>query len=559
MLDGVWTAPIPPAVMARARQSLLDYLAVTCACAAFQRDKLERYFDFAAPEPGAFRGIGTGKDLALKEAVFLNGLNAHALDFDDGTNSSIIHLGSPIFSLLLPLSQRYDVSTENLLRAAIVGYEASYTMAVSIQPGHKAMGYHATGTCGTLGAAIAASYMLGFTPEERLQAFACASVAASGMLKVLDDGSELKPYNVAKTALLALTALQLAKAGFHGHSDLLGGRGFLKMMTGREDVVLKPVLLGGTYAIMKSYTKPYASCRYEKNSNYEMQSVISLIILFLNVVARVIFTAITTVVNRKGNRKVEGGIGLSRMEFEFLTYLEKNGKGIYSQRKLADDLTITLSNASKLVRNLGDKDYINLLADGPIDISDKGLKALEPYRVRKAIILAAGFGQRLAPVTLDTPKPLVKVNGVRILDTLLDALYAKGITNITIVRGYKKEQFDQLLEKYPTIRFIDNPEFNLANNISSAIHAIDLIDRCYICEADLYITNPEIINKYEYRRNYLGAKVTETDDWCFKKRNGNAVGYQMGGTDCYQAFGIFYWDGEDSEKLKADLRKVYTS
>lgn len=262
MLDGVWTTPIPPAVMARARQSLLDYLAVTCAGAAFQRDKLERYFDFAAPEPGAFRAIGTGKDLALKEAVFLNGLNAHALDFDDGTNSGIIHLGSPIFSLLLPLSQRYDVRTEDLLRAAIVGYEASYTMAVSIQPGHKAMGYHATGTCGTLGAAIAASYMLGFTPEERFQAFACASVAASGMLKVLDDGSELKPYNVAKTALLSLTALQLAKAGFHGHSDPLGGRGFLKMMTGREDVVLKPVLLGGTYAIMKSYTKPYASCRY---------------------------------------------------------------------------------------------------------------------------------------------------------------------------------------------------------------------------------------------------------------------------------------------------------
>ena len=151
------------------------------------------------------------------------------------------------------------------------------------------------------------------------------------------------------------------------------------------------------------------------------------------------------------------------------------------------------------------------------------------------------------------------MNGVRILDTLLDALYAKDITNITIVRGYKKEQFDQLLEKYPTIRFIDNPEFNLANNISSAVHAIDLIDRCYICEADLYITNPDIINKYEYRTNYLGAKVTETDDWCFKKRNGNAVGYQMGGTDCYQAFGISYWDGEDSEKLKADLRKVYAS
>lgn len=261
-IDNVWKTPIPEAVIARARRSLQDYLAVTCAGSAFQKNQLEKYWEFAQPEEGNFRVIGTGKDVVLKEAVFLNGLNGHALDFDDGTNSGIIHLGSPIFSLCIPLSQRYGISIDDMLKAAITGYEASYTMAVSIQPGHKAMGYHATGTCGTLGATIAASYMLGFTDEERFQAFACACVAASGMLKVLDDGSELKPYNVAKTALLSLTALQLAKSGFKGHADPLGGRGFLKMMTGREDVELKPVFLNGTYAIMKSYTKPYASCRY---------------------------------------------------------------------------------------------------------------------------------------------------------------------------------------------------------------------------------------------------------------------------------------------------------
>ncbi len=261
-IDDVWKTPVPAPVMARAKRSLLDYLAVTCAGAAFQKDKLERYFDFASPEAGRFRAIGTGRDLALKEAVFLNGLNGHALDFDDGTNSGIIHLGSPIFSLLLPLCQRYGLGIDAMLRAAVVGYEASYTMAVSIQPGHKAMGFHATGTCGTLGAVIAASYLLGFSEEERFQAFAAACVAASGMLKVLDDGSELKPYNVAKTSLLALTALQLAKSGFQGHPDPLGGRGFFKMMTGKEDIDLRPVLLNGSYAIMKSYTKPYASCRY---------------------------------------------------------------------------------------------------------------------------------------------------------------------------------------------------------------------------------------------------------------------------------------------------------
>mgnify|MGYP000040148715 CR=1 FL=1 len=172
--------------------------------------------------------------------------------FDDGTNSGIIHLGSPIFSLLLPLAQRYDIKLEEMLKAAVIGYEVSYTMAVSIQPGHKAMGYHATGTCGTLGAALAASYMLGFSNEERFQAFACACVAASGMLKVLDDGSELKPYNVAKTALLSLTAIQMAKAGFKGHPNPSEVEGFFKMMTGKEEVVLKT----GT---VKRYI-----CHYEK-------------------------------------------------------------------------------------------------------------------------------------------------------------------------------------------------------------------------------------------------------------------------------------------------------
>lgn len=262
-IDKIARRDLPSKVMSRARNSLLDYLAVTCAGTAFQKEKMKKYLDFVCPESGKFNAIGLHTSLALKDAVFLNGLNAHALDFDDGTNSGIIHLGAPIFSLLLPLTQRYNITLEAMLKAAVIGYETSYTMAVSIQPHHKSLGFHATGTCGMLGATLAAAYMLGFSEEERYQAFATACVAASGMLKVLDDGSELKPYNVAKTSLLSLTSLQLAKAGFKGHNDPLGGcRGFLKMMAGDENIEIKPVLLNGTYAIMKSYTKPYASCRY---------------------------------------------------------------------------------------------------------------------------------------------------------------------------------------------------------------------------------------------------------------------------------------------------------
>lgn len=254
---------IPRSVLERSKRSLLDYIAVTIAGAKANEKKLARYLNYAEPEPGNSTLIGMANKTNLKEAVFLNGLNAHALDFDDGTNTGIIHLGSPIFSVLIPLAEKHHISIEKMLKAAIIGYETAFTMAVSIQPKHKVMGYHATGTCGVLGIAIAISYMLDFSPIERRNAFAIAAVSATGMLKVLDDESELKPYNVAKSALLGLTATQMAKAGFVGHHDTLGGnRGYLKMMTGSEDIGLCEPLLDKTYAIEKSYTKPYAACRY---------------------------------------------------------------------------------------------------------------------------------------------------------------------------------------------------------------------------------------------------------------------------------------------------------
>lgn len=288
-LDLLKQKKIPAEVLDRAKQSLLDYLAVTAAGTQFQKEKLDKYFKYFEPEEGKFKVIGSNKNLVLKEAVFLNGLNSHALDFDDGTNSGIIHLGAPIFSLLLPLAQKNNISLSKLLKSAVMGYEASYTMAISIQPLHKSLGFHATGTCGTLGAVIAASYMLDYSKEERFQAFASACVSASGMLKVLDDGSELKPYNVAKTSLLALTSLQLAKAGFAGHYDPLGGRGFLKMMTGRDDIKIKEVFQDNSYAIMKTYTKPYASCRYthpavegailiSKNNSLDLEDIDKIVI-----------------------------------------------------------------------------------------------------------------------------------------------------------------------------------------------------------------------------------------------------------------------------------------
>lgn len=252
---------VPENVKLRLNLALLDYIGVTLAGVRANGEKLMDLITEA--EEGQTSVIGVDKTLAMENAVFCNGLNAHTLDFDDGTNSGVIHLGSPLFSVLLPLAERYDVSAERFIKAAILGYETSFTMAVSIQPHHKLLGYHATGTCGTLGIALAVAEMLGFDEKQRRDAFSAAAVSATGTLKVLEDGSDLKPYNVAKTALVGCMAAKMGKAGYSGPDDVLAGdRGFFKMMYGSDAVALQPTMLHGTYALEKAYIKPYAACRY---------------------------------------------------------------------------------------------------------------------------------------------------------------------------------------------------------------------------------------------------------------------------------------------------------
>ena len=101
---------------------------------------------------------------------------------------------------------------------------------------------------------------------------------------------------------------------------------------------------------------------------------------------------------------------------------------------------MSLGSVNRTYTSLTELGYV---ADGVL--TEAGYAALEPYRVKRAVFIAAGFGSRLVPITLNTPKPLVRVNGVRMIDTMLDAVVAAGIEEIIIVRGYLGEQFDQLL------------------------------------------------------------------------------------------------------------------
>ena len=244
---------------------------------------------------------------------------------------------------------------------------------------------------------------------------------------------------------------------------------------------------------------------------------------------------------------------LTEKEFAVLTTLEAAKKPL-SQRAVAAGAKISLGNANQTVATLTER---GLIANG--SITEQGLVALEPYRVRRAVFLAAGFGSRLVPITLNTPKPLVRVKGKRIIDSLLDAVIAVGIEEIYIVRGYLADQFTQLLPKYPNVVFIDNPLYMEANNISSALAARRYLQNAYICEADLLLYNPALITKYQYRSNYLGIPVERTDDWCLLTKKGIVTKIGIGGVNCHQIVGITYWNKEDGERLGRQLEEDFNA
>lgn len=298
---------------------------------------------------------------------------------------------------------------------------------------------------------------------------------------------------------------------------------------------------------------------YENQSIWEMESVISTLILVINLVMKIVFDSLGQYFTKFSERRKDKNMALTQFQFKLLVYIDDHKGQILTQRRIADGVTLSLGTVNNIINQFIDDDLIVIHNDKSIDITEKGYKALEPYKVRKAVIIAAGFGSRLAPVSLDTPKPLVKVNGKRIIDTLIDALLEQDITNITVVVGYKKEQFQQLLEKYPMIKFIENNIYNESNNISSLYAAADIIDRCYICEADLIVSNPKVITKYQYTSNYLGAYVSETDDWCFFKKGNYINKVSIGGENCWHMIGISYWSEKDSAKLREDIIKVFHS
>lgn len=250
-------------VLDKARSCFLDYVGCTLGGASFYNDLLKTFSD-GYPEVGTCSLIGfQGKCVPMQTAAMINGISAHAIELDDGHRIGMLHLGAPVISALLYVAEKEHLSTADFLMGIVIGYEVAIRLACALQPGCKLKGYHATGTCGTVGAAMAIAAALHFDFEQMKSAFSAAITSAAGVLEMIEGDTELKPYNAGRAAMDGVTAAYIGKARFKAPEDALGGkRGFLKIMTDEPKMQYLTDFEQNKLMIETIYMKPYAACRH---------------------------------------------------------------------------------------------------------------------------------------------------------------------------------------------------------------------------------------------------------------------------------------------------------
>lgn len=254
---------LPERIMEQAKLCAMDYVGCATAGAKMMAERNQQFLAIVAKQGGNSTVIGHETKTTLHNAAFLNAMNAHATELDDGHRLGMIHLGASIFSALLPVAELEGIAKDDVLRGAVVGYEAAVLSAMAMQPSHKMRGYHTSGTCGTIGAAMSISTALHFDKQEMKNALSAAVAGAAGLLEMQEDDSELKPYNLAHATVSGITAAYAALAGYSGPSDPMGGkRGLLAVMSENPNIEVLSNYIEDRYEIERIYRKPYAACRH---------------------------------------------------------------------------------------------------------------------------------------------------------------------------------------------------------------------------------------------------------------------------------------------------------
>lgn len=255
--------------------------------------------------------------------------------------------------------------------------------------------------------------------------------------------------------------------------------------------------------------------------------------------------------NKELNKR---GISMvSEKQFKFLSFLLDHPQEDFTQRELAEELGLSLGKVNSLFKEMKEAQFL----DQEGHLSELGKKALEPFRVQNAVIMAAGMSSRFVPLSYEIPKGLLKVKGQRLIEREIEQLQEAGIEDITVIVGYMQEKMFYLAEKYG-VKIVVNNDYYKYNNCSSLMLVRDQLSNTYICSSDNYfVENP--FEKYVYRGYYSTIFAEgETDEYCaIEDANHIIKGIQIGGENTWAMVGHVYFDRAFSEKFVEILEKEF--
>lgn len=244
-------------------------------------------------------------------------------------------------------------------------------------------------------------------------------------------------------------------------------------------------------------------------------------------------------------------MSLTKKEFDILSAMMK-ANTVLSQRQLMKATGHSLGTVNRIMQMLSEKGYVN-----DSGLTDEGMEALQPYRVKNAVIMAAGLSTRFAPISYEKPKGLIKVKGEVLIERQIRQLQEAGISDITVVVGYKKEYFFYLKEKFG-VNIVVNPTYATRNNNGTLWVVRNRLSNTYICSSDDYLVdNP--FEQYVYQAYYSSVFVEgKTDEWCIKTgRGGRITGVEIGGNGAWIMLGHVYFDKAFSQRFVEILERVY--
>lgn len=231
---------LPETVIQAANKSFYNYIGVAIGGHHHEAIQIALKSSSAfAPASGTSSLLGSEKTSDPLQAALINGFAAHIHDYDDTHLATVIHPTAPAASALVAYaeyasSKGISISREDFMLALTAGMEVECILGLSVYPSHYDVGWHITGTVGSIGAAVAVGKAMKLPVEKLQHAIGIASASSTGMREHF--GSHTKAFGVGKAAQSGLQAAFLAQGGLTASETAIDGkRGWIACVCPEQD------------------------------------------------------------------------------------------------------------------------------------------------------------------------------------------------------------------------------------------------------------------------------------------------------------------------------------